>query len=1165
MARKTNRRKPKKAQNDQVEQARAIIRKGDNVLDGLANLRTRSDPNFLLSVGSKVAEHPAYRRICQSEPFPKSIREFSRERFRYLSDYERTAAWISSVLSGHSDEIQVFLKYRTKIELAFYHDEYEEAVIQIDSIEAELGVSLWSIENRLKYLELTDGNLKKSEYIAELRRSNVESVSNFFIAWLGLRINSTLSRAAFDRMLLNDAPLTNGLYYLLHAHNGRFSKIDTKTASQMLFWIDNLPVIDRYELFLTVSSMLVSGLQDQTENTILFSSINKLAERIDDVRLNRMLIVLGKENVSLPKNDALVDVLRYYSSEEYDEAISHIRGLDSGALTPELINVFVRSKLRAKTPSCDSEVLPSSKTISSVTDDLHSLHSFSLEGLEARLRLEKLISVHCNTAWAASLALILQRQVSDERVFKPQYEQTIQGLRCGVDHPLVGFTQSKPSTTVRYLDCLDGWEDTHQAITFSRNLLLTEKHSTDAPRAEKQSQFYALERIFSLARRREYLAAAKSVYSLIARETTDLTKNEMSVVGIKLLLLGGDIYGAVAKGTTSYLEREYYSAILPIRQLVSGLLQQHDEPLHESTTRGQISTAIMFDIHSRYISSEHDVERADAFNDLLKKQGVSHASMLLVENDGYTVEELRYFLKYLAIPNVLDQCLDLQSTKAVEEERVAILLKLGDMLEYMEQPEDEVIKEELRDIRTRQVVRETARKLDESKIYVNIEAIRRSVDVTLKETWNRYHLASQDPAEKDTERLEQIVRSSLGDQIRFVNLNAPSTKRSALFRRMVRELGEQFTTNKEFGLNANLSTNIRHGYVLRELRSPLVSLRLVTNKDSDSGSYLENPHWNERLALLSPLQKIDVQKALADFSEKIDSHIDDLNRRKLRVKSEKSVEGLFIYNLSDASIDQLYRRFSKIDDYDEFASKVFSVFWSATETGLGRVRKHLLNVVQTDLHLAADELENDLLSIAQNYQLNGITSLLPNAKIDLRHAIERVSSWFSLSRDHEYQDYDLQTAFNVGLRTVESYYSDIEIDASFRSNEVHQMKGSTLPFFARLFDLLLDNAGKHGAERNSKLSVSAETTWDEEMLMLTVSNTLKEKHDMVKLEAKIDQINSDYGKEAAKDLVGEEGGSGYPKIWKILRRDLVLQHDLRVFLKDDRFHVEILVGRGAKI
>ena len=790
---------------------------------------------------------------------------------------------------------------------------------------------------------------------------------------------------------------------------------------------------------------------------------------------------------------------------------------------------------------------------------------FLLKVLKARLRLEKLISVHCNTAWAASLALILQRQISDERAFKPQYDQTIQGLRCGVDHPLVSFTLSEPSSAALYLDCLVGWEDTHQALSFSRNLLLAEKTSTHSPDVVRQSQFHSLERIFSLARRREYLAAAEQIYYLISSQTTDLTRNEMSVVGIKLLLLGGDICGAVAKGTTSYLEKHYYSAVLPIQKLVSGLLQQHDEPLHESTTRGQISTAIMFDIHSRHISSEHDVERADAFNDLLKKEGVSHASKLPVENDGYTVKELRYFLKYLAIPNVLDQCLDLQSTKAVEEERVAILLKLGEMLECLKEPEDEVIKEELRDIRTRQVVRETARKLDESKIYVNIEAIRRSVDVTLKETWNRYYLASQDPVEKQAERLEQIVRSSLGDQIRFVNLNAPSTKRSALFQRMVRELGEQFTTNKEFGLNANLSTNIRHGYVLRELRSPLVSLRLVTNKDSDSGSYLENPHWNERLTSLNQQQRKEVQSALSGFSEKIDNHIDDLNRHKLRVKSEKSVEGLFIYNLSEASIDQLYRKFSKIGDYDEFASKVFSVFWSATETSLERVRKHLTNVVLTNLHVAVDELEDDLLSIAQNYQLNSITSLLPNAKIDLRHAIERVSSWFALSRDHEYQDYDLKTAFDVGLRTVESYYSDITIDASFNSNEVHQMKGSTLPFFARLFDLLLDNAGKHGAERNSELAVSAETNWDEETLMLTVSNTLKENHDMVKLEAKIDQINSDYGKEAAKDLVGEEGGSGYPKIWKILRRDLGLLHDLRVFLEDDRFHVEILVGRGAKL
>jgi hypothetical protein len=1115
-------------------------------------------------VGSKVASHPAYRKICQSEPFPKSIREFSRERFRYAADYEHTAAWISSVLSGHSAEIQIFLKYRSDIDLAFFHDDYEEAIAQIDSLESKLGVSLWSIESRLKYLELTNGNLKKSEYISKLRKSNIEPISNFFIAWLGLRINSTLSKAAFDRMLLVDAPLTHGLYYLMHAHNGRYSKIDVETASLMMFWVDNLPVVDKYELFLTVSSMLISSLQGQPQQMIVYPSINKLTEKIEDVRLSRMLIALDKNSAFLPKNEALVDALRYYASENFEDAIAYISRLSEKALSPELINILVRSKLRIMSPLYDKGMSSNSKTISSLMADLYSIHSYSIEGLEARLRLEKLISVHCNSAWAASLALILQRQMSDERAFKPRFEQTVQGLRCCDDHPLVSFTLSERGSATRYLTCLNGWEDNHPALTFSKEVLLLQEESDHSSLDSEQGQFHELKKIFLLARGKNYLAAAARIASLNASEKIGLSHNDMSVLEVKLLILGGDISGAVSRGTTRFLENHYYSAVIPIKKLVLGLLRQHDEPLNESTTRGKISTAIMFDIHSRYISSEHDVERSDAFNDLLKKEGVSHASKLPIENSGYTARELQYFLQYLAIPNVLDQCLDLQSTKAVEEERVSILLKLDEMLGDLEETESEAIKEELREIRTKQVVRETARKLDESKIYVNIEAIRRSVDVTLKETWNRYYLAFHDQADAQIERLEQIVRSSLGDQIRFVNLNAPSTKRSALFHRMVLELAEQFTTNKEFGLNANLSTNIRHGYVLRELRSPLVSLRLVTNKDSDSGSYLENPHWNERLMALSSDQKLEIQKALARFSEIIDGHIEDLNRHKLRVKSEKSIDGLFIYNLTDRSIDQLYRKFSAIDDYDEFVSRVFSVFWEATEASLERVRNYLTNVVLVDLHVAVDNLEADFASIAKNYQLTDIISLLPNAKIELRHAIERVSSWFALSRDHEYQDYSLKTAFDVGLRTVESYYSDITIDASFNSNEEHQMKGSTLPFFARLFDLLLDNAGKHGAERNSKLVVSAETTWDKEMLLLTVSNTLKENHDMARLAERVNQINSDYGKEAAKDLVGEEGGSGYPKIWKILRRDLGLDHDLRVFTQDGRFHVEILVGRGAK-
>jgi hypothetical protein len=88
-------------------------------------------------------------------------------------------------------------------------------------------------------------------------------------------------------------------------------------------------------------------------------------------------------------------------------------------------------------------------------------------------------------------------------------------------------------------------------------------------------------------------------------------------------------------------------------------------------------------------------------------------------NDG-----LIYFLRQVCVPDVLDQSLTLLGTRDVEDERIAILRGLIEMMASPGKLPPSEIKEELREITTRQVVRDTSLRLDQSKIYVNVDGIR---------------------------------------------------------------------------------------------------------------------------------------------------------------------------------------------------------------------------------------------------------------------------------------------------------------------------------------------------------------------------------------------------------------------------------------------------------
>jgi hypothetical protein len=65
---------------------------------------------------------------------------------------------------------------------------------------------------------------------------------------------------------------------------------------------------------------------------------------------------------------------------------------------------------------------------------------------------------------------------------------------------------------------------------------------------------------------------------------------------------------------------------------------------------------------------------------------------------------------------------------------------------------------------------------------------------------------------------------------------------------------DNFVSNNEFGLDAYLSTRIRHGTLPNHIRSVFEIYNLVTAQTD--GNYANNDFWQERLNLDEPRKRI---------------------------------------------------------------------------------------------------------------------------------------------------------------------------------------------------------------------------------------------------------------------------------------------------------------------
>lgn len=1135
---------------------------------GFARMRLEGAPDTLRKTSAEFARHPGYRRFTLKAPFPKRPQELAPTSFRYVGSFDRELAWISGLLAEHASNLTRFAALRDQFERAYLQGDYGSAGDVLDRVETAFGFSIWLIQRRMDVLAQTSTSAARSRYLADVLGEGSSGVIQFLMAWFSYRTAAAVSRSEYERFLKESGPLRRGIHLILHADAGVYPELNAADAATMLGWTDVLPIVDRYQFALvTIAQFIGSSASGAADFEAINRYFSPLREQISDPLLNRIAFAAGYSAPAAGPNMVLLDLVDRYVRGEYAQIIDSFRLADYADCLVEAIAIALRCHICTGIETIPFETwgIDQKSIVGRIAGDLAEVLRFGSNGIDAKLRLNKLILVHAPHSWSASLSLVLERQRHDERVGPPSREQRIGALRSTAEHPILAFCFNDEALTSKYLEAAAAAAPGSPTVRSLSSLLnLQEPEEIAGLPTDRSRHVNGLR----LLRQGSHVAAAAMLEELAADTGSALLRHEASLLLVACHLQGKEVAGAAELTARLFMEERYFGIVLPVAPLIAALLVEHDRPLSSSPTRGKISVAIAFDIYSRFIAADRDAERADAFNDVLRKNGVQRASALPEIIPPDQRDQLIYFLRYICIPEVLDQSLILDDSRSVEDERLAVLVALSD-LEDPSADDLDAFKNEIREIRTRQVVRDTALKLDQSKIYVNVDGIRRVLDVEMRENWNRYKFMVDNGGDFDFADTDKLVISSLdsGQNVLMVRVNSSQSERLNLFKRIVAEVRDQFALNKEHGLNSNLSANIRHGYVLRELRAPLVNRNLVTNLISAERGYHPNTYWSERLEE-SDLCNGEIvetfQLELSEFSKRIDGMIERLNRISLRIRSDANPHGLFNYTLSETALVILDQQWGPIDSYDEFMDSIFDAMWTATEHNLKNVRSELSRTALRYFIEAIDELSAKLESLGIFEIAPSISDAITMAKTDMRAAVDRVASWFTLSGNHEYADFDLEIPLRAGLASVKAYYGDLDIKHTYTATPTTIMLlGWGMPGFGRLFFQLLDNAANHGGRGRGNLQIDVTAELVGSSLLVRVENDLPGDADLEALAKRVAELNAEYGQAKAMDLIGEEGGSGYSKIWKIIRADLKRDHDISVTLKDDKFVVEILMNAGG--
>lgn len=504
-----------------------------------------------------------------------------------------------------------------------------------------------------------------------------------------------------------------------------------------------------------------------------------------------------------------------------------------------------------------------------------------------------------------------------------------------------------------------------------------------------------------------------------------------------------------------------------------------------------------------------------------------------------------FFFRVCAVNTIKDYVMMFPNSDKALEERLKILTQLSQIhgkKEYLD---------EITIIKRRQNVNKRVQKLDQRMIYVDEMALKETELDNVKRQFLVYK-----ETENTLETQQFILETADLPSAEMLNSGELKIKtekvvyKNLLFRQMFMEIRKQFLTSYKYGLDFYLSTRIRHGTLLTQMRKAFESNRLVTNKNNKV--YKDDSVITDRVLHVTGNTKAKVQKLLKDFSQEIDEYILFIKNEIVQVQAhdlpEQHPDAIFNFDEMNSLFDvtQLYLdKLCNITDYVEFIEIVFAYLWKCTEIRLEKMREYLDGVKEV-LSGKIAKLENDIVQIVgENPRLDVFLEMTKQANMDLNESIENVKKWFYRGKCDD-DDFLIRDVIDACKESV-SIHRNVNFEPIIEVNSDTLLKGECFRKASDLilifFNNILDYDGLELKDADAHVKV-VETG---SIIEITISNRLNE-NDIPKRKDYIEKLKDkmerpDYLKTASKDK-----GSGHAKAYTIIHN--MLPNDKSAFVLD---------------
>lgn len=1079
-------------------------------------------------------------------PFPQKIEDMASQRFLFSSnDLEREIAWNASFLSLFSNEINEIIKLKKSFNSFVLSSELDLAKKSLESIEEIFGYSYWLLENKIYLIHKMEGLEKHKEYVNSIKNENrkINGITKYILSYVSIKIEDNVPFDKYElsikeTLFLNKEQKVNENLndYL------KFKFLDNSSTDNFDFipiniFESNTAIIDRYIMLIKT----LRRLELTSENEKIIENVRKILFNIEDDEVERLL-----GNNSL-KNEKFLYLVDMYTVGNYEKFLKESK--DFLLKNPEVVDLyplFVKSKIYLKKNYF--RVHSTDSLLDSIFDNLSNLFLSNNKFDESLSELIKTTYIFHNEVWAMQLRGLIDEIISSKNqknttIFQKMYLDNL--LKSNPLSILHGKEENKVAETIFIENNEEfGLSPTLNLYNNFYNGNIDELNKARIPEYRKKS-FIAK----SLFLKKDY-TRAQVIYEDLATNDNELISLEGKVGLVECYIQLKEFLLAVKMITKSYVKSDVLIRQFPIKELIEEIeLEGYNEVL-----RKEISLSILYDIYSKNFSVEKDYEKADSCEDFLLTHGFKKPSDIdfIVLEKEVDKNSIIYYLKNIAVENVIDNFPIFNNSEEVETERIAICRILSEN----DENNSKKYQEEIKKITHKQIIKRGLAEVEKSKIYVDAEGIKTSLYKSNKESFQRYISllrANSDDSESGFFQLEE----NLDYEGQVIDLMIPTDERTQLLFRMVFDTRDSFVSSSEYGLDGYLSVGIRHGTLSGQLRAPLEQEHLITQKDSETGNYILADIWQNRYRDSQLRILVD---GFDRFGKTIDNIILKLRKEWIQIRTEKNnSEGLFNFVITIEELKELESKININTNYDEFMDKVFDLLWKKTDTSLLNIRK----MIKNDLKKAFDEAFNELLVFIDKQKevmdATEIKSKIAKAQTSIQYELEKVANWFKRNDASEMSDYKVDLPINIAMEWIQNIYNVQQIKFIEKEIDEFKLRGRTLKSFSDIAFILFDNIIKH-SKVAGEISTKIKITNNNGTIILNCSNIIDTSVIKESKRNELENLKEKINKEKDYKNVKIEGGSGFYKIKKIVSVDMGASSYIDFKYEEDIFNVVIKIN-----